>query len=256
MELMTERDLFDLLLISWFAMAGIVFFALFFVTAPYGRHTREGWGPRVNRRLGWVLMELPSAALFALWFVLGEWRTGVLPLVFLALWQFHYINRSLIFPFRMRGGSSHMTLLTVLLAIVFNSGNTYINARWLYTLGPGYPESWLMDPRFIAGVCLFVVGLFMNWHSDRVLRKLRAPGESGYKIPQGGMYRLVSCPNYLGEIIEWTGWALATWSLAGLSFAVWTFANLAPRAWAHHKWYRRQFPDYPADRKALLPFLL
>ena len=65
----------------------------------------------------------------------------------------------------------------------------------------------------------------------------------------------MSCPNYLGEILEWTGWAIASWSLAGAAFAVYTAANLAPRAFAHHAWYRQQFQDYPARRKALVPFV-
>ena len=92
--------------------------------------------------------------------------------------------------------------------------------------------------------------------ADATLRGLRAPGSSDYRIPTGGLYEYVSCPNYLGEIIEWTGWAVMTWSLAGLSFAVWTAANLAPRAWTHHRWYRATFPDYPKTRRALLPFVL
>jgi protein-S-isoprenylcysteine O-methyltransferase Ste14 len=69
------------------------------------------------------------------------------------------------------------------------------------------------------------------------------------------LYRWISCPNYLGEIVEWSGWALATWSLPGLAFAVWTAANLAPRAHSHHLWYREHFEDYPPQRKALLPGL-
>ena len=62
-------------------------------------------------------------------------------------------------------------------------------------------------------------------------------------------------PNYLGEIVVWSGWALATWSLPGLAFAVWTIANLAPRARSHHTWYQETFPDYPAERKALVPWM-
>jgi hypothetical protein len=34
---------------------------------------------------------------------------------------------------------------------------------------------------------------------------------------------------------------------------VFTVANLAPRARAHHLWYKRQFADYPSRRKALVP---
>ena len=102
---------------------------------------------------------------------------------------------------------------------------------------------------------LFVAGFVINRQADHTLRSLRRPGESGYRIPHGGLYRWISCPNYLGEIVEWTGWAMMTWSLAGLSFAVWTAANLAPRAWAHHAWYRKYFAEYPPERRALLPGL-
>ena len=66
----------------------------------------------------------------------------------------------------------------------------------------------------------------------------------------------MSCPNYLGEIVEWCGWALATWSPAGLAFAVYTAANLAPRAVSNHHWYLSHFPDYPRERRALIPFVV
>jgi 3-oxo-5-alpha-steroid 4-dehydrogenase 1 len=32
--------------------------------------------------------------------------------------------------------------------------------------------------------------------------------------------------------------------------------NLVPRAFATHKWYREKFPDYPANRKALIPYVI
>jgi protein-S-isoprenylcysteine O-methyltransferase Ste14 len=116
-----------------------------------------------------------------------------------------------------------------------------------------YPNAWLRDPRFIAGVVSFVVGMTINLDADRRLFALRAPGETGYRIPRGGLYELVSSPNYFGEIVEWSGWALASFSLGGLAFAVFTFANLAPRAIANHAWYRERFPDYPPERRALVP---
>ena len=102
---------------------------------------------------------------------------------------------------------------------------------------------------------LFLAGFAANRWADAQLRGLRTPGDHSYKIPQGGLYRWISSPNYFGEIVEWFGWALMTWSLAGLTFAIWTVANLAPRAIANHRWYHDTFKDYPAERKALVPFL-
>ena len=102
---------------------------------------------------------------------------------------------------------------------------------------------------------LFVVGFAINQHVRPGPATLRAPGERGYQIPHGGLYRFVSAPNYFGELVEWSGFALAAWSPAALVFVIWTVANLAPRAWANHRWYRRTFPDYPPERRALVPFL-
>lgn len=100
------------------------------------------------------------------------------------------------------------------------------------------------------------LGLAININSDTILRNLRKPGESGYKVPQGGLYRWISVPNYFGEIIEWIGLCIAAMTPAALAFALFSIANLLPRALAHHQWYKKTFDDYPKDRKAIIPFIL
>ena len=75
--------------------------------------------------------------------------------------------------------------------------------------GPQKDNSWLSSPNFIVGVGLFLAGMFGNIQSDAILRNLRKPGESGYKIPRGGVFEYVSAANYFCETIEWTGFALA-----------------------------------------------
>jgi steroid 5-alpha reductase family enzyme len=147
-----------------------------------------------------------------------------------------------------------MPVLIVLLAIVFNLLNSYVNARWISHFG-AYASDWLTDPRFLIGVAVFALGFVINFRADSVLFRLRKPGETGYKIPKGGLHDLVVSPNYFGEIVEWIGWAVLTWSTAGLSFAVYTVANLAPRALSHLRWYREEFPEFPRERRALLPWV-
>ena len=97
--------------------------------------------------------------------------------------------------------------------------------------------------------------MYTNISSDNILMKLRSTANKEYKIPFGKAFRFVSAPNYLGEMMEWVGFAVASWSVPALSFAVWTVANLAPRAYASHKWYQEKFLDYPKERKALVPFI-
>ena len=251
---MSESALFNGLLIGWFVLGAVVFVLLFFVAAPYGRHIRKGWGLTIDNRLAWVLMEAPSPIVFALCFILGG-STGAVSVVFLVLWEAHYLHRAFIYPFGLRGAAKRMPLAIMAFGFLFNMMNGYLNGRWLFTLSGGYDNSWLTDPRFIIGSALFVIGFIINRQADTVLRGLRRPGESGYKISYSLFFRRVSSPNYLGEIIIWLGWALATWSLPGLAFAFWTAANLVPRAKAHHAWYRRTFPDYPPERKALVPLV-
>jgi 3-oxo-5-alpha-steroid 4-dehydrogenase 1 len=253
---MTEQTIFSGLVSSWFILSAVVFVALFLIVAPYGRHNRGGWGPQINATVGWVVMEAPAPLFFALLFLLGKHTSSPVALVFLAMWLLHYVNRAFVFPFRRRGSGKQLPLTIFGMALLFNGINAYINGRYLFTFSPQYTTAWLLDPRFLIGVSLFFVGFAINQHADLVLFRLRKPGDSGYKIPRGGMYRYVSCPNYLGEIIEWTGWAVATWSIPGLAFAVWTAANLAPRAVSNHRWYRETFPDYPSKRRAFIPYII
>jgi 3-oxo-5-alpha-steroid 4-dehydrogenase 1 len=185
-------------------------------------------------------------------FILGD-STGAVAIVFLVLWEAHYLHRAFIYPFGLRGATKRLPLVVMSFGILFNVMNGYLNGRHIFTLSGGYDNQWLSDPRFILGTLLFVIGFTINRQADKALHDLRQPDESGYKISYSRLYRWVSSPNYLGEIIIWTGWAMATWSLPGLAFAFWTAANLIPRARAHHDWYRRTFPDYPPERKALLP---
>jgi len=249
-----EALVFRWLLLGGFVSAGAVFLFLFFVTAPYGRHTRGGWGPSLPVRLGWVLMESVSAVGFAAWFFTGGGPYPAAAWLFLILWEWHYVYRAFVFPFRLHYNGKRMPLLIVGSGMFFNVYNSYINGRYLGVYAPEYTAAWLYDPRFVAGVALFVAGLAVNRQSDRILFELRRNGD-GYQIPHGGMYRWISCPNYFGETVQWIGWAVATWSLPGLVFAVWTIANLAPRAYAHHRWYREHFPEYPRKRRAFLPFM-
>jgi len=238
----------------WMGIAAIIFLVLLKVTAPYGRHTTSKWGPQISNRLGWVLMEVPGMVLLLYFVIRYASRQNAVAWTLAALYTFHYVNRTFIYPFRIHTKAKKMPVIIVASGFIFNLINGFL-LGYFFAFFPRYIGSDFFGARFVIGAALFIWGVWINWDYDNRLIHLRKTGETGYRVPQGGLFRYVSCPNLLGEIIEWTGFAIMCWNLAAVSFLVWTIANLVPRALSHHKWYKQHFKDYPTRRKAIIPFV-
>lgn len=236
-----------------FTLSAIVFILLFFISAPYGKFSRLGWGPVIKTKWAWMIMEFPALFLMILLYFLSG-RYSMINTVFLILWSAHYIHRVFIYPFSQSGRKKPYPVLLVAMAFIFNCLNGSANGYGIFHFY--YTFSWMMTWQFNAGIILFIAGFIINKRADEKLRRLRRDNPQEYVIPRGWLFKYVSSPHYLGEIIEWTGWAVMTWSLPGLAFAVFTFANLFPRAISSHKWYKEKFTDYPPERKALIPFVV
>ena len=253
---MISIEVFNIIVYVWIGIAVILFPIQLLITAPYGRHSKTTWGPMINNRLGWFIMEFPALFFFILFIFMGRGFPQFIILAALILWFIHYFHRSVIFPLRIHTKGKQMPVVIMLFALFFNLVNGTLNGYWFGYLSDGYTADWKIDFRFIAGVILFIIGFLINQYHDRLLIRLRKSSINGYKIPYGGLFKYVSCPNFLGEIIEWGGFALMTWCLPSFSFFVWTLANLIPRAIHHHRWYKQHFKDYPNKRKAVIPFIL
>ena len=249
---------FNIVLIVMTVMAVVVFVSLFFVDAGYGRFYAPKWGPAIDNRLGWMLMEAPVfVAILLLWW-LSDRREDGIRLVFLLLFELHYFHRAFVFPWLMRGRSK-MPLSIIGTAVLFNTLNAYMQGGWLFYVSPVdyYSADWLTSLPFLVGTALFLFGMGVNVHSDRIIRNLRKPGDTAHYLPRGGMFRWVTSANYFGELVEWTGFAILTWSVSGAVFALWTFANLAPRAARIYNGYRQEFPEQLDTRttKRIIPFI-
>lgn len=247
---------FNLITTIWICIGILSFPFLLRVTQPYGRHTSAKWGPMMDNRLGWIIQESPSMIFLSFFFFTGTLSKSHSSYFFWGLWVAHYLYRSIIYPLRTKTTGKKIPVLIVFSAIAFNFVNGFVNGSYLGSFGGNYSDNFFTSPRFILGLTIFVCGVAINQRSDNILLALRKPGETGYRIPHGGLFRYVSCPNLLGEMIEWCGFAIMVWSLPAFSFALWTIINLTPRALDHHRWYQSKFPDYPETRKALLPFIL
>lgn len=260
MELALPRFLtevsFNMIVFIWIGVALILFPFLLKITAPYGRHTKANWGLMINNSWGWFIMEIPSL-LLVLFFVLknGDLSNNLVILASI-LWVSHYFHRAIIFPFRIHTKGKKMPVIVMSFAFVFNLINGSLNGYWLANFVPNFSFEGLNLIRFVFGIFLFIFGYLVNQYHDRLLIRLRKSRTNGYQIPQGAWFKYVSCPNFLGEIIEWAGFAILCWSLPALAFFIWTMVNLIPRALDHHKWYKTNFNEYPKNRKALIPQVL
>jgi 3-oxo-5-alpha-steroid 4-dehydrogenase 1 len=252
---MISHGTFNLICWSWIAIAVIIFPILLKVTQPYGRHSKSNFGPMINNRLGWFLMEFPSLAIFGYYMFFRANLFNVLILIPALLWMLHYFHRVLIFPLQIRTARKKIPMLIVLLAFIFNIINGFLNGYWFVHFASEYKSDALVNLRLVAGVIIFISGFAVNKYHDAILIKLRPATGDGYKIPYGGLFKYVSCPNFFGEIISWAGYALVAFNLPALSFLIWTLINLSTRALDHHRWYLKEFAEYDKKRRALVPFL-
>lgn len=210
----------------------------------------------IPNRVAWFVQEVPAFIVPLICLAIAPAPVPLANKVVLGMFLAHYFQRSFIYSLRIRGTKGSPLSLT-LGAFFFCAGNGLLQGLAL-TRHQVFPEDHLKSSSFILGFAAWAVGAFINIQADDILIKLRKPGETGYKIPRGGMFEHISGANFVGEILEWYGWALAGgWHHfgTGLSFAVFTMFNIAPRACATHRWYVEKFEDYPTSRKRLLPFI-
>ena len=249
------ENLYFLIVWGWTLTAIPTFILLLKLVAPFGRHRTDKWGPTISNKWAWFVMELPALFVLPAYYFAFATDHNPITLFLIAAWALHYTNRSCVFPFRIHTRGKTMPLVIAAMAFVFNVTNGVLCGHYFAYYADYTAAHWL-SPFFILGLALFVGGMAINWRSDNILISLRKIHTKDYVIPEGGLFRWVSCPNLMGEIVEWCGFALMAMTLPTTAFALWTIANLLPRALAHHRWYRQKFPTYPSTRKAVIPFVV
>ena len=240
--------MYDVFLLVMTALAVVVFIALNFVEAGYGITIDKKWGVAINNKIAWLCMEAPVfifmtfLCLYSPRMASFNFATSFVPFLIFLFFQSHYIRRSFIFPFLLKG-KSKMPVAVMMMGVFFNCCNAFMQGGWLFFISPAdmYSISWLWSPQFIIGSIIFFGGMTLNIQSDKIIQNLRQPGDSNHYLPVKGLFRYVTGAHYFGEMIEWTGFAILTWSIPGAVFALWTFANLVPRANAIYKKYKKLF---------------
>ncbi|VDB83166.1 unnamed protein product [Peniophora sp. CBMAI 1063] len=287
-----------------------------FYDAPFGRFSTPDSALALDGIKSWMFMELVSPATFLITAAIHPFSSKSFPVplvnsstiepqaLLTGLYLIHYLNRAILSPLRTPSRSKSHVAVTAA-ASCFNVFNGFLLGAYLSSSRTAaYLSNAYSSPRFWIGILLWIVGLAGNIAHDEILLNIRRkskakgkekegsrPGEH-YAIPQGGLYRYISYPNYFCEWVEWIGFALAASPppsanalptlhtvitavrespLAGLarvftpfvdSFsAPWAFmfaevAVMMPRAIRGHQWYHDRFNGtYPRERRVVIPFL-
>lgn len=204
---------------------------------------QSGWHPRAGMfvlyflpmlaALGVALPSLPGFSLvqaIVLAALLGHFGKRCLEVLFLHKYA------GPIDPFTTLAIASFYTLLAGMLS--------FLNLQPLPA-----PDAW-----FWLGLLLFLAGETGNFYHHKLLADLRRE-TNDYVIPRGGWFEYTACPHYLFEIVAWLGMALLSRHLFAWIAWLGMTGYLLARSRNTLAWYRQKFPEFPKDRKALLPFV-
>ncbi|KAJ0182497.1 hypothetical protein K1T71_001866 [Dendrolimus kikuchii] len=173
-------------------------------------------------------------------------------------WSVHYAKRLLetLFVHRFSHG-------TMPLKNLFRNCAYY----WLFTLYVAYHINHPLYTApcttcFYVGLVGFILCELGNLSIHILLKNLRPPGTKVRRVPvpDGNpfslLFNFVSCPNYTYEFGSWLFFTIMTKCAPAGLFAAAGFYQMAVWAIGKHRNYKKEFPEYPKGRKAILPFIL
>nr|CAD7403157.1 unnamed protein product [Timema cristinae] len=196
------------------------------------------------------------------WLFYGEGAASlpVHQVVHWAMWCYvaHYVKRLLETIFVHRFSNATMPFMNL-----FKNCSYY----WLFTAYIAYhvnhplytpPGKW----QAYAGLVLFILCELGNLSIHVALRNLRPPGTKLRKIPEAtsnpftALFNFVSCPNYTYEFGSWLAFSIMTQCLPAGLFTLAGMYQMSVWALGKHRAYKKEFPNYPRGRSAILPFLI
>jgi len=168
-------------------------------------------------------------------------------------WMFHFVKRELETLFVHRFGNDTMPLVN----LWKNCSYYWVSATAIaFTINhPNFESSKIFSTFQQAGFILFVLGELGNGIAHLQLRYLRRENTRERRIPNGFLFEFVSCPNYTMEILLWIGFSLMCSCWTSWLFTCVGAIQMLFWAKKKHQRYRKEFPNYPKHRKALIPFI-
>ncbi|KAE9418079.1 hypothetical protein Angca_007742 [Angiostrongylus cantonensis] len=175
-------------------------------------------------------------------------------------WSIHYAKRLFETEFIHRFSNETMPRFNVIKNCSYYWGFAAFIAY--FTNHPAYTPPYFGSCQVYFGLVAFAIAEFGNLSIHILLRNLRPPGTRERRIPRPDgnpmslLFNFVSCPNYTYEVMSWVSFSIMVQSLPSLLFTIAGFIQMTIWAKNKHRIYNKEFPDYPKERKAIVPFLI
>ena len=217
------------------------------------KRQRHWLGPLLPSKLAWFIFESPCW----IWVLVCLYNNIGLSLLLpfknqllLGWFFFHYIYRSILYPFMMTTtSSSDVPFGIAFMAFLYCFINGYLQSKYLTKFydtskynssssSSNTKTNIISNYNFEFGIVLIIIGFSIVFTSDRILLNLKKQQlmkkrmvnttstsknnnnnsnnnnknshTSHYSIPYGGLFYLVSSPHYFGELLEWIGFCIAS----------------------------------------------
>ena len=231
----------------------LVMFYVAFFNIPYGKTYSKGKSflkVEISDRIAFMISHSTGPIFFVLmklYFPNGDFFSFQ-SFLFIG----HYIHRTLIYPWFRKSHSKKWPIESL---IFYTATNFVIGSTAARVQIFGGSKIPLWGELIIT--CLFICFAIGTAIHDYILCSLRSAGDRGYQIPQGLLFKWVSGPNYLLELLQWVSYAFFMPFNSGTAvFGLWLLVNISARAESNHQWYQNVFKTkYPVDRTAYLPFI-
>uniref|UniRef100_A0A182Q3C7 Polyprenal reductase n=1 Tax=Anopheles farauti TaxID=69004 RepID=A0A182Q3C7_9DIPT len=119
-----------------------------------------------------------------------------------------------------------------------------------------------MNMQLAMAIAVFYYAWFHQFRSNVILANLRKDRtgrvvSEKHALPTGDYFEVVSSPHMFFEIVMYVVlFAVLHRNSSMVYVLLWVLSNQLMNSWLTHQWYVENFPNYPKQRKALVPYVL
>ncbi|KAK3751779.1 hypothetical protein QZH41_013240 [Actinostola sp. cb2023] len=220
----------------------------------YSKFTKHAGS--LNPHFGWVVTySLPAVVYTVLWYWYGKPSTPY-HLIAMATYVGHFIKRVAECLF-LHKYSKKIEIASVIEIGLFYTLGAVVQHYWCNVFtSPALATKLAQNQTVVVtGMTLYVLGELINFVHHFILATLRPKGSSSgsYVIPTGGLFGLVICPHYFGELLAWLGMSILCQH--SCTYLTWLsmVAYLAGRSHQTRLWYMTKFENFPQHLKNMFP---